>query len=222
MALQPFTDNFTDNSSEAGFQFTFNCALCGEGYQTKFISSNSYKKGKTAKAIGGIFGAAAQMLGKYNIGYGVERATDVLGDKFGEMSPEWRKEHDTAFETSQIEAKAHFHRCPKCTNWVCENCWNEQEGLCVECAPREAVEVAAARAKKKAEDIAGKAAATQVFTGEIEARQTICPVCGKPAGTGKFCVNCGAPLELVVCSKCGAKNPAGTRFCGNCGEKLTN
>ncbi|MDD3434720.1 MAG: zinc ribbon domain-containing protein, partial [Candidatus Pacebacteria bacterium] len=94
MTLQPFTDNFTDNSSEAGFQFTFNCALCGEGYQTKFISSKSYKKGKTAKTIGGIFGAAAQMLGKYNVGYGVEKATDVLGGKFGEMSPEWRKEHD--------------------------------------------------------------------------------------------------------------------------------
>lgn len=220
MALQPFTDNFTENSTEAGFQFTFDCSNCGEGYQTKFIPSKTYSMGKAAKTIGNVFGAAAQMLGKYNIGSGVDRATDALGDKFGEMSPAWRKEHDEAFERAQVEAKAHFYRCPKCTNWVCENCWNEQEGLCVKCAPREAVEVAAARAKKKSQDIETKAGATQVFTGPIEGKQTLCPACGKPAGTGKFCVNCGASLSLVICSKCGAKNPAGTSFCGECGSSL--
>ena len=221
MTLQPFTDNYTDDSTEAGFQFTFNCAVCGEGYKTEFVPSKTYKKKGILKAIGGIVGAASQITGKYSVGYGVERGTEAISERFGEMSPAWRKEHDTAFEQAQAEAKAHLHRCPKCTEWVCENCWNEQENLCVSCAPREAVEVAAARAKKKAEEITGKAAATQVFTGEIEAKQTLCPTCGKPAGTGKFCVNCGASLELIKCPKCGAKNPAGTRFCGNCGEKLT-
>ena len=220
MTLQPFTDNYTDDSTEAGFQFTFNCANCGEGYQTKFISSKTYKTKGVFKTIGGIIGAASQMTGKYNVGYGVERGTEAISESFSQMSPQWRKEHDLAFAQAQAEAKAHFYRCPKCTKWVCENCWNEQENLCVSCAPRESVEVAAARAKKRAEDIEGKAAATQVFTGEIEARQTICLVCGKPAGTGKYCVNCGASLELVVCPKCGAKNPIGTRFCGNCGEKI--
>ncbi|MGB4564892.1 MAG: hypothetical protein WBJ00_08950 [Dethiobacteria bacterium] len=34
--MQPFTDNFEDNSTEAGFQFTFYCDLCQEGYKTKF------------------------------------------------------------------------------------------------------------------------------------------------------------------------------------------
>jgi len=92
--------------------------------------------------------------------------------------------------------------------------------LCVECAPREAVEVAAARAKKKAEDIETKAKGTQVFIGDIEAKQTMCPKCGKPAGNGKFCNNCGEPLTMKKCSKCGAKNIAGTQFCGECGKKL--
>ncbi|MGQ9604525.1 MAG: zinc-ribbon domain-containing protein [bacterium] len=27
-------------------------------------------------------------------------------------------------------------------------------------------------------------------------------------------------LALVKCPKCGAKNPVGTRFCGECGTKL--
>ena len=43
MALQPFTDNFADNSTEAGFQFTFFCDLCREGYKTKFIESKTHK-----------------------------------------------------------------------------------------------------------------------------------------------------------------------------------
>ncbi len=35
MPLQPFTDNYEDNSSEAGFQFTFFCSICREGYKTQ-------------------------------------------------------------------------------------------------------------------------------------------------------------------------------------------
>jgi len=70
-------------------------------------------------------------------------------------------------------------------------------------------------------DIKQKAETTQVYTGEITQRQTICPVCGKPAGSGKFCNNCGAPLGLKVCPKCGAKTLRSTSFCGECGTKLT-
>lgn len=136
------------------------------------------------------------------------------------MSPEWHKEHEAAFELAQNEAMAHFHRCPRCKKWACETDWNEQEGLCVEDAPRMSVEVAAAKAEKMVADIKEKAASTQVFTGEIESKQTICPQCGKPAGEGKFCNNCGAPLALIKCPKCGAPSPAGTRFCGECGTKL--
>ena len=220
MALQAFTDNFADNSTEAGFQFTFFCAICNEGYKTKFIESKTYGKGKLLKGLGGIIGAAAQIAGKYNIGYGVERGVDAIGERFNGMSPDWQKEHDAAFEAAQSEAKAHFHRCPKCTQWVCENDWNEQENLCTQCAPRENVEIAAARAKKNAADIGAKAAGTQVFTGEIESKQTLCSSCGKPAGNGKFCNNCGKELALGICKKCGAKNQAGTAFCGECGSKL--
>ncbi|PIU46582.1 hypothetical protein COS93_02185 [bacterium (Candidatus Gribaldobacteria) CG07_land_8_20_14_0_80_33_18] len=25
---------------------------------------------------------------------------------------------------------------------------------------------------------------------------------------------------MIICQKCGAKNPVGTRFCGECGNKL--
>lgn len=215
-----FTDNFADNSTEAGFQFTFFCDICREGYKTRFVASKSYNKRKFIKGIGGIVGAASRLAGKYDIGYGVERGSDVLSERFSGMSPEWHKEHEKAFEEAQNEAKGHFSRCPRCKKWVCENDWNEQEGLCVECAPRVSVEVAAARAEKMVADVKEKALETQVFTGEIESKQTICPQCGKPAGEGKFCTNCGASLSLVKCPKCGAKNPTSVRFCGECGTRL--
>lgn len=215
-----FNDNFKDNSTEAGFQFTFFCDICKEGFKTRFIESKSNKKGKFFKSLGGILGSVASLTGNYRIGSVVSRGTSVLGEKFQGMSPEWHKEHEEAFEEAQNESEDHFHRCPKCTKWTCENDWNEQEGLCTVCAPRVNVEVAAAKAKKAVKDIHDKAATTQVFTGEIESKQTVCPECGKPAGEGKFCNNCGATLGMTKCPKCGAENAAGTNFCGSCGSKL--
>src|SRR5215472_8096811 len=47
-----------------------------------------------------------------------------------------------------------------------------------------------------------------------------CSNCGSenPAGK-KFCEDCGAPLENR-CPKCGAETTAGKRFCGECGAPL--
>ncbi|HUA36269.1 MAG TPA: adenylate/guanylate cyclase domain-containing protein [Candidatus Binataceae bacterium] len=47
-----------------------------------------------------------------------------------------------------------------------------------------------------------------------------CAKCGveNPAGK-KFCGDCGAALANL-CPKCGADNPAGKRFCGECGTSL--
>jgi len=220
MALQPFTSNFADNSTEAGFQFTFFCDLCREGYKTKFIESKTHKKASFLRGLGQAVSIGTSLLGKSGTGYTIERGADILTERYQGMSPEWHKEHEAAFELAQNEAKEHFHRCPRCKKWACENDWNEQEGLCVEDAPRASVEVAAAKAEKMVADIKEKASSTQVFTGEIESKQTICPQCGKPAGEGKFCNNCGAPLTLIKCPKCGTQSPAGTRFCGECGAKL--
>ena len=47
-----------------------------------------------------------------------------------------------------------------------------------------------------------------------------CSTCGaeNPAGQ-RFCGNCGAALANP-CPKCGADNPVGQRFCGECGTAL--
>jgi hypothetical protein len=220
MTLQPFTRNYQDNSTDAGFQFTFLCDICGDGYKTAFIQSKTYKKAGLWKGLGSVAQIGGQLTG-HSSGYSVGQGANVMGQRFQGMTPEWHKEHEAAFDTAQNEAKGHFFRCPRCHKYVCENDWNEQEGLCINDAPRESTEVAAARNEKMVADIKQKAETTQVFTGEISSRQTICPVCGKPAGQGKFCTNCGAPLGLKACPKCGAKNPASTSFCGECGTRLT-
>jgi hypothetical protein len=51
MALKSFTSNFEDNSTDAGFQFTFFCDACREGYKTEFSEAKSYKKGRFFKGL---------------------------------------------------------------------------------------------------------------------------------------------------------------------------
>lgn len=219
MEMTPFTRNYEDNSTDAGFQFTFYCDICQDGYKTKFIESKTYKKGSFFKTLGRGVAVGASLFG-ISEGYEVERGTDIISERFEGMSPEWHREHEHAFELAQNEAKGHFHRCHNCHLWVCEDDFNEEEGLCVECAPRMNVKIAKAKAEKMEEDIKAKAEETTVFDGKIESKQIMCPNCGKPSGQGKFCNNCGANLTLKKCPACGTKNQAEARFCSECGEKL--
>lgn len=220
MGLKPFTRNYEDNSTDAGFQFTFYCDICQDGYKTEFIESKTYRKKGFLQNVARGTSIVANLLGAHNVGHNIERGADILSERFQGMSPEWHREHEAAFELAQNEAQGHFHRCHKCHMWVCEADYNEQEGLCVECAPRMAVEISAARAEKMVQDIKEKAENTQVFTGKIERKQTVCPECGKPVSEGKFCSNCGANLSLSACPECGAEIQAGARFCSECGHRM--
>jgi membrane protease subunit (stomatin/prohibitin family) len=219
MPLQPFTRNYQDDSSEAGFQFTFLCDICSDGYKTAFIQSKTYKKAGLWRGLGRAAQIGGQLTG-HSSGYSIGQGADMMSDRFQGMTPEWHKEHEQAFASAQNEVKSHFHRCPKCKQLVCDNDWNEEASLCVSCAPLESVEVAAAHASKMVEDIQTKASTTQVFKGEINARQALCPKCKKPAGEGKFCSSCGANLALGKCPSCGAANAPSASFCNECGAKL--
>jgi len=221
--LQAFTRNYEDNSTEAGFQFTFYCDTCNDGFKSSFIESSTYKKGKKSSMLGQGIGLAGNLFGGVlgSVANTAERGTNILSNRFDGQTPDWQKEHEQAFIRAQNEAKQYFHRCPNCRKYVCDACWNEDTGLCVECSPRQEVYVAqaAAQAMKRNIDEAGQIAT--VWLGKIESKTTICPVCGKLAGSGKFCNNCGASMDLKECPKCGARNALAVRFCNNCGTNLS-
>lgn len=221
--LKSFTRNYEDNSTDAGFQFTFYCDVCNDGYKSSFVESETYKRGKglrnLSRGLGLLGNLAGGRLG--NLGYSVERGGDILSERFEGQSPEWHKEHENAFTQAQNEAQQHFHRCHGCHQYVCDACFNEDEGLCTDCAPRQEVYVAKARASAMRRNVDEAGEEAIVWKGEIESKTTICLVCGKPAGSGKFCNNCGASMALLVCQRCGAKNAQGVKFCNNCGASMS-
>lgn len=220
--MKAFTRNYEDNSTEAGFQFTFYCDICNDGFKTTFIPSESYSKGSLLRRVGqgagmlgSLFGGAVQ-----DLGWDMGRGADVLAERFTGMSPEWQKEHDAAFEAAQNEARPHFRRCQGCHKWICLTDYNEDEDLCTECSPREKVAVAKAKAEALRTNLSDAAAEQVVWSGKLETQTILCPSCGRPAGSGKFCTECGADLSMRKCPKCGAVMPKGTKFCGECGTKI--
>ena len=113
--LTSFTRNYQDNSTEAGFQFTFYCDICNDGFKSSFIESETYKKGKLfrgigrgASALGGLIGGGIGRLG-----YGADRASDILGERFEGRSPEWQKEHERAFEMAKNRDRKILHSIDK-------------------------------------------------------------------------------------------------------------
>lgn len=220
--MTAFTRNYEDNSTEAGFQFTFYCDICNDGCKSSFIESETYKKGRGlrglargAGALGGLFGEA---LGTF--GYSLERSGDILSERFEGMSPEWQKGHEKAFDRAQNEARQYFRRCHGCNRWACDSCFNTDESMCTECAPRRNVAVAKATAQAMQRNLDDAAAEQTIWSGKLQSQTVTCPVCGRPAGTGKFCQSCGTSLQARKCPNCGAALTSGTRFCGECGKKL--
>ena len=220
--LHSFTRNYNDLSTEAGYQFEFICDCCGNGFKSTFEESTTHGKksknerfGHMASSIGSLLGGRAS-----NLGWAIERGSDIVNNKFDDRSPEWRKEYEKAFDNAQEEVKSKFKKCPSCNKWVCADCWNEDENLCTECAPREASYVAKARSQAMQRNIDEAAETATVWKGKLEKQVAVCPECGKPAGNGKFCNNCGASLEQKKCPKCGAVVAQGMKFCGECGAPI--
>lgn len=220
--LSSFTRNYEDNSTNAGFQFTFYCDVCHDGFRSSFMESTSYKKGKGLRGLSQGIGVLGSLVGgrATSIGYSMERGGDILSERFDGQSPEWHREHERAFELAKNEAQRHFHRCHACQLYVCDSCFNEQEGLCTECAPRQEIYVAKVRADAMRRNIEEAGDEATVWRGEIESKVIICPTCGKPAGSGSFCNNCGASMTMKTCPRCGEKNAPNVKFCNHCGMNL--
>lgn len=208
-----FVTNYSDLSTDKGFQFEFYCDRCGSGYRTRF-------KPSVTGTVAGVLDAAGSLFG------GLFNSAADVGERV--RSASWEKAHDEAFEAASQELKADFIQCPRCSSWVCRaQCWNNQKGLCKECAPDLGVEMAAAQAGKSVEEVWAHAAMAEEDK-KLSAenwRQNIrasCPRCEAPlASNAKFCPECGEKLKVSSnCPACGAKINPGSKFCAACGEKL--
>ena len=169
--LHSFTRNHNDLSTDAGFQFEFFCDCCGNGFKSSFRESSTYGQrqkserfGRMASTLGGLLGGKAN-----DLGWALERGSSFLSDRFNDQSPEWRREYERAFDEAQDEVRPKFVKCPACSKWVCSDCWNDEEGLCIECAPREAgyVETTASLADNGLIRLAGATRTTAMSTGGI-------------------------------------------------------
>jgi len=206
MSQIQFSDNHTDHSTDSGFQFEFHCEHCHDGWRSPFdryaAGTADGLLGAAEGLFGGIFGTARNALGHVrNAG--------------------WSTARDKAFRAAVEEAKEHFHRCPRCANHACDNCWNEDEGTCIGCVPRLDAELAAIRREaklNKAREAAYERA--EVTDADLQDRVVSCRDCGSPVGRGKFCPECGAAVSLTRnCGGCEAEIPKAAKFCPECGEK---
>ncbi len=208
MGLIEFVRNYSDLSTDKGYQFKFFCDKCRNGWVSDFEVSVLGVGGSIVRAagniFGGIFGTAAANE------YEVRRA--VQG-----------KAHDDALKRAVEAGKARFKKCTRCGNWVCpETCWNAAKGLCEECAPDLMEEAAAAQANAAKEQVIQKARATD-YVADVDVKADIqlrCPTCNAQTQGGKFCQECGASLSgKMTCPACRKEIKAGSKFCPECGQK---
>ncbi|NLT21158.1 MAG: zinc ribbon domain-containing protein [Syntrophomonadaceae bacterium] len=208
-----FTRNYSDLCTNKGFQFEFYCDRCGSGYRTRF-------KPSVTGTVAGVLESAGSLLG------GIFNSAADIGERV--RSASWEKAHDEAFVEATQELKPDFVQCPRCSSWVCrKSCWNNNKGLCKECAPDLGVEMSAAQASRSVEEVWAHAAMAEEDKklAKENWRETIrasCPKCEAPlAANAKFCPECGEQLKTkTFCPGCGAQQKPGSKFCAECGEKL--
>lgn len=210
-----FARNYSDLSTDRGFQFEFFCDRCGTGYRTPF---RAFALGTVSE----VMDAASGLLGGI-----LSRAAD-LSERA--RSATWERAHDEAFARAVKEMRPRFVQCPRCLAWVCrERCWNEDRGLCKECAPDLGVEMAAAQAERTVAAVHEHAEAEREVEEELKRKETwkgrlraTCPQCGAALpGKVKFCPECGAPIAKARhCAECGAELPARAKFCPECGTPV--
>lgn len=205
-----FSNNYEDLSTERGFQFEFKCDRCGAGIRTKFQASATGTVTSVLNSASNIFG-------------GILGSAASVGDEL--KSATWEKSHDDAFEKAVKEVENDLKQCPRCSGWVCKDCWNDSKGLCKQCAPDIGVEASAAQASRTVEEVWAHAkVAEDEKPSSIKWDKAVmasCPKCEAPLKpNAKFCHECGAKTSQdSVCTKCKANLPVGAKFCQECGEK---
>lgn len=201
-----FRDNHNDVSTPNGFQFEFYCERCHDTWRSPFdrYTAGTFENvlGAADSLLGGLFGSARNAVGQ------------VAGAGYS-------KAKDAALQSAAKQAANHFHRCPRCSNHFCDNCWNGDEGVCVGCIPRLDAELAEIQREAKLMKAREAALAAATVSEEDLATHVLsCRDCGAAVGRAKFCPECGKPVSLTrTCPKCSADVPVSSKFCPECGAK---
>ncbi len=103
--LEPVTKKFQDDSNLELFRFTFFCDSCG-----KAVKAVTYRYKPPFKPK--LFLSASE-----------RRAREIL----------WLGDHSNAYERANKEALIFFNRCPVCGRRVCDDCFADEDGICLEC-----------------------------------------------------------------------------------------
>lgn len=203
----PFTSNYSDHSTEFGYQFEFFCQRCGNGYASSFQKSAAGMGEGVLRAAGSFFG-------------GILGSASYAGSSLADMARGTGR--DRALTNAVEEMRPHFNRCPRCGEWVCkEVCWNEEVGQCAQCSPKVHQETASARTQATIDQVQTRFSETNL-TSDLDLKTkalAVCPSCGQDGGGGKFCQNCGASLVSPKCSNCQSPLKPGAKFCPECGTK---
>lgn len=208
MAIE-FVQNYSDLSTDRGYQFKFFCNKCGNGYMSSFRASAIGIASSAAQVAGSLLGGIFRNVSSSS--YEVQRA--VGGPA-----------HDKALAAAVAEMKPKFKQCGRCGKWVCaEICWNHEQNLCEWCAPNLDEEIASAQAGAAREQAFEKVKTVDWLKDrDVSRRQAAtCPSCGSHTQGGKFCPGCGANLTpALTCGQCGTKVEGHPKFCPECGSKL--
>jgi len=210
-----FSNNYSDlsrqNGQDIGFEFEFRCQRCSDTWRSGFTP---YKLGKASGWLRQASELASGATGR--VGFDASTAAQNLSQAG------WSHGRDAAFKKAIVDASTHFHRCAKCAQHVCGQCWSAQRGLCFNCAPDLASNVESARATGLVDAAVSSAreyGATQAPQVDVAAQhQLSCPQCRAETHGAKFCPQCGFHLGAAVnCHSCSATVPAGAKFCPECG-----
>ena len=246
MAMIEFVRNYSDRSTDRGYQFEFHCDQCYSGFMSSFQPSLLGAAGGLMEAAGSIFGGILGSAG--NSAYNIQRA---IGGPA----------HDRALQQAVTEVKQRFRRCQLCGKWVCADvCWNERASQCTGCTPKYEQEVVSLRTQAQVqvtqEQLREKAAHTDYVSAidmnpdvpvPINGRtQSTLPPNASPAGTflpssqaaesglsslsdrGLHSGTEAPPVstdsgsaapQVANCSACGAV-VKGSKFCPECGTKV--
>ena len=194
MPLQSFTRKFDNHSTEEGFQFTFYCDISNDPYKTKFIASQAGKKAGWSKLVGKGLDFGASVAERLPLGQ--KQDVEKVGEKGKDLTDEIAKKFGSMSPGWHREHDAGFEVAQKEAEEHFRRCPICKRWACDYCW----------------NDPKGMCV-------EDGKQVAICPKCSQPAGSGKFCNNCGFALTLT-CPKCQAESSAGTRFCGQCGARL--